>query len=207
MSVADSVEKCRHPRDPTYAVGEDDFKETGYMPENEMIKSSVSIKHSRSDSVLLHSDARKLLQLMRGFRQDSCEGVGFAADLRREYVEEAKLIHEDVFEKLQELFPEMLQLQRLLLLDGVKEWDGWARIKSLLVSSQSHDMKRVHVEDFVNRFVRRCQINCVYEDFPSDAERRKVLEEEGYAIGHATGQGCNSLNDSLLQLLLAFDVI
>ena len=100
----------------------------------------------------------------------------------------------------------MLQFQRLLLLDGVKDWDGWAHIRSLLVSSQSADMKRVHVEDFVHRFVRRCQINCVYADFPSGAERKKVLEEEGYATGHATGQGCDSLIDAL-QLLLAFNVI
>ena len=47
----------------------------------------------------------------------------------------------------------------------------------------------------------------MYTDFLSDAERRKVLEEEGYAIGHSTGQRCNSLIDSLLQLLLAFNVI
>ena len=68
-------------------------------------------------------------------------------------------------------------------------------------------MKRVHVEDFVYSFTRRCQVSCVYEDFPSDVERRKVLEDEGYAFGHATGQSCNSLIDSLLQLLLTFNVI
>ena len=43
----------------------------------------------------------------------------------------------------------------------------------------------------------------MYGDSPRDAERRNVLEEEGYAIGHATGQGCNSLIDSALQLLIA----
>ena len=102
------------------------------------------------------------------------------------------MIHEDVFNELWRVFPDVLQLQRLLLLDGVKTWDGWDDIKSLLVSSQSQDMKRVHVEDFVYRFVRRCQTNCVYEDSPSDAERRAVLAEEGYAIGSATGQRCNS---------------
>ena len=47
----------------------------------------------------------------------------------------------------------------------------------LLVSSQNHDMKRLYVEDFVHTFARRCQVNCVYEDVPSDADRRKVLEE------------------------------
>ena len=45
------------------------------------------------------------------------------------------------------------------------------------------------------------------EGSPSDAERRKVLEEEGYATGHATGQGCNSLIDYLLRLLLVFNII
>ena len=51
-SVASSFEVCRHPRDPTYAVGEDNFQETGYMPESEMTKSCIGIKHPRSQSVL-----------------------------------------------------------------------------------------------------------------------------------------------------------
>ena len=45
------------------------------------------------------------------------------------------------------------------------------------------------------------------EGSPSDAERRKVLEEEGYATGHATGQGGNSLIESFLQLPLAVNAI
>ena len=147
------------------------------------------------------------MQVSRGLRSHTFDDAESKTDLRREYVDEAELIHEDVFDELRRIFPDVLQLQRLLLLDIIREWDGWAHIKALLDSSQEHDLKRVHVEDFVHRFIRRCQTNCVYEDFPSDDERRKVLKEEGYDIRSATGHGCNSLIDSLLQLLLTLNVI
>ena len=47
----------------------------------------------------------------------------------------------------------------------------------------------------------------MYEDFPSDMDRKKVLEEEGYAIGNSAGQRCNSLIESILQALLASVII
>jgi hypothetical protein len=125
-SVAGSFEVCRHPRDPTFAVGEDDLQETGYMLESEMTKSCIGIKHSRSQSVLLHCDAEKLLHVSRGLHSHTFDAAECGTELRREYVEEAQLIHEDVFDELQRVFSDVLQPQRLLLLDNVKQWDGWA---------------------------------------------------------------------------------
>ena len=183
-SSGESLEFRRHSRDPTYAVGEDDFKETGYMIEGASAKSYVGIKHSRNASVLLHSDAQRLLHLCRGKGTNGChsdpllpqedldvDGSYDASSLRREYVEDAALIHEAVFYELQRTFPDMLQLQRLLLLDGVMAWNGWSEIKALLSSSISDDVKQIHVRDFVYRFVRRCQTDCIYDDCPSDTER------------------------------------
>ena len=45
------------------------------------------------------------------------------------------------------------------------------------------------------------------QKFPSDADRKKDLEKQDYSVGRSSGQGCNSLTDSLLQLLLHFKVI
>ena len=47
----------------------------------------------------------------------------------------------------------------------------------------------------------------MYEDFPTDDERKQHLQDDGYTIGRATGHRCNSLIDSLLQSLLASDII
>ena len=82
-SVASSFDVRRHPRDPTYATGEDGFEETGYMPESEMTKSCIGIKHPRSESVLLHCDAEKLLQVTRGFRSHTCGDEGCVTNLKR----------------------------------------------------------------------------------------------------------------------------
>ena len=197
----------RHSRDPTYPAGEDDFAETGYLEEGPTTKSLFSIKHPRSVSKLLHDDARKLLRVSRGVRACTAEEAADDSALWREYVEDAALIHEDVFRELRRIFPDSFQLQRLLLLEGVTEWDGWASIKSVLSCSPSDAMKRVHVEEFVDRFVRRCQKDCVYDGFPSDADRIETLKKSGYALKKVTGHGCNSLIDSCLLLLLHFKVI
>ena len=177
------------------------------MSESEVAKSHFGIRHPQSESILLHSDAQKLLQVSRGYRvltcEDEAEASGFMTSLR----EEADFVHDDVFTEFRKVFHDVFQLQRLLRLDWIKKWDGWAYITSLLVASQDEEKKRVHVEDFVYRFVSLCQANCLYDDFPSDAERRKGLEEEGYAVGKATGQGCNSLIASVLQLLLSLEII
>ena len=63
------------------------------------------------------------------------------------------------------------------------------------------------IKDVVSRFVRRCQVNCVYDGFPSDAEYRKSLIEKRFTIGHTSGHNCNSLIDSLLQLLVHHKVV
>ena len=132
------------------------------MLESKRTKSCIGIKHPRRESVLLHCDAKKLLELSRGFRSQPVADAAGETAMRREYVEEADLIHEDVFDELRRVFPDVLQFQRLLLVDGVKEWDGWAHVKSLLlVSSQTQNMKRVYLEEFVHAFIQRCQINCV----------------------------------------------
>ena len=116
------------------------------MPESDVRKSCIGIKHPRSESVILYCDAEKLLQVIRGFSLHTSGDAGWFVNLKREYVEDAQLIHEDVFNELYRVFPHALQLQRLCLLDGMKTWDGWDHIKSSLLSSQSHDMTRVHVE-------------------------------------------------------------
>lgn len=200
-SVASSFKVSRHPRDPTYADGEDTFEDTEVIPTGEMTKSRVGIKHSRSQSVLLHCDAEKLLHVIRGLRSHVDVDEACVTNLRTEYVEEAGIIHGDVFDELWRVFPNVLQLQRLLMLPDVKSWCGWKEIKSLLEGCECHVMKQFHVDDFVYRFARRCQSNCVYEDFPTDEERKQHLQDDGYTIGRATGHRCNSLIDSLLQSL------
>ena len=51
------------------------------------------------------------------------------------------------------------------------------------------------------------QNTCVFDDYSSDAVRKKALEDEGYVIGKAFGQGCDCFSDPLLQVLLGLDVI
>ena len=60
---------------------------------------------------------------------------------------------------------------------------------------------------FITRFVRRCQENCIYDDFPSDKSYRLTLDGYGFGIGRVGGHPCNSLTYSILQLLLVFKVI
>ena len=72
-----------------------------------------------------------------GYCAHGFDYVGDETEIRREYVEEAELIHESVFDELRRVFPDLLQLQRLLRLDGIAEWDGWNQIKSLLQSTQT----------------------------------------------------------------------
>ena len=185
--VTDDSEECdstsmkvtRHSRDPTFPAGEDDFAEAGYLGEGPTTKSLFSIKHPRNVSKLLHDDARKLLRVSRGVRACTAEEAADDSALWREYVEDAALIHEDVFRELRLIFLDSFQLQRLLLLEGITEWDGWASIKSVLSCCASDAMKRVHVEEFMDPFVRRCQKDCVYDGFPSDADGIETLKKVG----------------------------
>ena len=119
----------------------------------------MSIKHSRNKSVLLHDDSLKLLHVSRRTSEIEVEHKVFESDLWKEWVVEAELIHKDVFQHLGQVFPDILQLGRLLFLEGVIEWPGWAEIKNVLSQSLSDAEKRLHVEEFVGRFVRRCQKN------------------------------------------------
>ena len=175
--IPNCVEIDRHPRDPTLATGEEDFQETGYMAESKLSKSCIGIKHSRSKSVLLHLDALKMLSVTFGVRANvetdvSCSEALHEA-LRREYVRDSNLVHEDVFDELQLCFPDASQLHRLLMLDNITEWDGWSHIKDLLANAQSDNMKRLHIHGFVYSFIKRCQIICLHEEFPTDVEYRK----------------------------------
>ena len=132
-SVDSSFVLHRHPRDSTYSrADENGLEETGYMPQSEKSRAGLGIKHSRSKSVLSLCDAKKLLQVSLGYCAHGLDYVGDETEIRREYVEEAELIHESVFDELRRVFPDLLQLQRLLRLDGIAEWDGWNQIKSLL---------------------------------------------------------------------------
>ena len=47
----------------------------------------------------------------------------------------------------------------------------------------------------------------MHEEFLSDVERKQHLVVQGYKLGKGSGQGCNCLIDSLLQLLLHHKVV
>ena len=71
--------------------------------------------------------------------------------------EESEFVHAAVFDELSKVFPEVFQLQRLLQLEWVKAWHGWAEIKSILSGCQNEDVKSVYIEDYVHIFVILCQ--------------------------------------------------
>ena len=48
----------------------------------------------------------------------------------------------------------------------------------VLMSALSDDLQRVLINDFVYTFVRRCQVHCLYDGFPSDEMYRKTLMEK-----------------------------
>ena len=209
------VERCapeaeqfysRHPRDPTLAFGRDNYEDTGYLEPSEQTKSLVGIKHARSKSVLWPCDGMKLLEVLRGVHRSPFEIERNDTNLRREYVEEARLIHEDVFVELTKLFPCDAQLHRLLLLENVRSWPEWHQIGER-VKAANDWQKHLYMMDIITKFVRKCQENCIYEEFPSDKAYRLTLDGSGFAIGHLGGQPCNSLTYSILQLLLVFKII
>ena len=101
----------RHPHDPTRVLREDDVRETCYMLENEHTKSRIGTKHARSKSVLWPCDGMKLLQVLRGVCKSTSQSIISEAHLRRESVEAAKLVHEDVYDEFQHMFDDGLQLQ------------------------------------------------------------------------------------------------
>ena len=142
----------------------------------------MSIKHPRNKSVLLHDDSLKLLHVSRRTSAIEVEHKVTESELWKEWVVEAKLIHEDVFQHLAQVFPDIWQLNRLLFLEGVIEWPGWAEIKNVLSQSSSDAEKRLHVEEFVGRFVRRCQTNCLYDGFPTDEKRAKNCKDVGLLL-------------------------
>ena len=65
---------------------------------NKHTKGHMSIKHARSESVLWPCDGMKLLQVLHGVQKSTSQNIIAESRLRREYVEEAKLIHEDVYD-------------------------------------------------------------------------------------------------------------
>lgn len=205
-SAASSPRAFRRPRDPTYGVCEEEYSETGYPCESEVVKSRSGINHPESQSVLLHSDAHELLEVCRGHRLPTCDDRGQNPQCMLSLREEADVVPAAVFDVLRKVFPDVFLLRLLLRLDGVKDREGWADIKPVFATSPNDAVAGVYVEDVVDRVVRLCQGNCLYEGFLSGAERREVLEELGYAIGHASGQGCNCVIDSLLQVLLQVNV-
>ena len=46
--------------------------------------------------------------MIRGFSVQPCDGAGCIDNLKREYVEDAQLIHDDVFNELYRVFPDVL---------------------------------------------------------------------------------------------------
>ena len=63
------------------------------------------------------------------------EGTSIVTGMKKEYVEDAKLIDERVFIELQCIFSDVFQLQRLLSLSNIVNWDGWNQMKVLMMSS------------------------------------------------------------------------
>ena len=118
------------------------------MCESAVAKSHFGIRHPESKSVLLHSDAQKLLQVSRGYRAPMSDDQGQASGFMKSLEEEADFVHDAVFQELRKVFSDFAQLQRLLRLDWVEKWVGWTDIKSLLVTSEDDVVQRVHVEDF-----------------------------------------------------------
>ena len=192
----------RHARDPTYAHGEDTFCESGYSDDNDDAKHSFGVRGPRRASVLFPNDCKKLLQVSRGVcavREVSAQELSFMLDALKC---EADFVHRDLFDALCVAFPDLQQLHRLLQLGWVKDWKGWAEVKDMLRACDDSAVKRCVIEDFVLVFVSLCQQYVVFENYPSDATRRKYLEMGGFTFGSGSGHGCNCLVDSLLHLFL-----
>ena len=87
----------RHPRDPTYAHGEDSFCDTGFLDESDVAKHSFGVRGPQSVSVLFPHDSKKLLQVSRCIRDVSevnAHVLPFMLDALRC---EADFVHEDLF--------------------------------------------------------------------------------------------------------------
>ena len=120
---------ARHPRDPMFGLLADEFSDTGYMCESEVLKSHVGVKHPRSESIMLHCDAQKLLRVSRGHR-NLMFGVHThkCVDVIKSLQEEAGFVYDKVFRELRQRFSDVLQFQRLLRLSWVNEWNGRSHI-------------------------------------------------------------------------------
>ena len=70
------------------------------------------------------------------------------------------------------------------------------------------DMKirQVLISDLVIRF-SNISMEQVVVNYPTDEERRRALQHQGYKVGSGSGQAWNCLSDSLLQLLLHASMI
>ena len=77
-----------------------------------------------------------------------------------ECVEEARLIHEDVFVELTKPFPCDFQLHRLLLLENVRSWLEWHQISEQMKAADDWQ-KHLYMMDFikVNIFMKKSYLN------------------------------------------------
>ena len=104
-----------------------------------------------------------------------------------------------VFFELCMIFPDAVQLQRILSRNWVREWEGFRSAHKQLELCKTSDMRKWtsqnSVVDFSNNSLGRMVIT-----FPSDSERRFVFMREGISFGEDDGHDFNCLDYSPSQL-------
>ena len=192
--------------DPTYNWDVDTFEDTVPVEDVSMSVSKCGVRGTLGKTPLLPTDGEQLLKVRRNCganARDTSSVSRFAFQVLRG---ECDFIPELVFKALCASYPEVRQLQRLLSQDWVRTWNGWKKVAEELDGGMHEDIQQVIVDDFIVCFTSLC-MDLVVFTYPSDKERKRSLQNQGYTFGVGSGYAFNCLSDSLLQLLISHKII